>query len=189
MVLPFLLRYGQWLRRPWCRRWLWAIATLMLLTWGVAQAAPPGTLATVDYAKSGHTLELLTELSPDLPVMDIRLAGIEAPDRQQKPWGPDARTCLADQMPSRVRIEPQNSTPDQYNRLWAYVWADQVLVNAAVLQAGCAFLDSDRLAQQRYGEQLIYAQEAARLLGRGIWSPVRPLRETPSAFHQRQANS
>lgn len=166
-----------------------AIAVLILFHLGIAWAVSPGTLATVDYAKSGHTLELLSELSPTLPVMNIRLAGIQAPDAKQHPWGKAARHCLADQLPHRVRIEPQNPTPDRYNRLWAYVWAEQQLVNAAVLSAGCAFLDSDRLPQQRYGKELIYAQEEARLLELGIWSPEHPLRESPAVFRQKMAAS
>lgn len=165
-----------------------AIVVLILLSLGSAWAVP-GTLATVDYAKSGHTLELLSELSPTLPVMDIRLAGIQAPDSKQHPWGKTARTCLAEQLTNRVRIEPQTLTPDRYNRLWAYVWADQQLVNAAVLKAGCAFLDGDRLPQQRYGKELVYAQEEARLLEQGIWSPEHPLRESPAVFRQKAAES
>ncbi|MEO0987815.1 MAG: thermonuclease family protein [Cyanobacteria bacterium J06639_14] len=162
-----------------------AIAVLLIiLSTGLVQAQDARLLAKVDYAKSGHTLELLTELSAEIPVIDIRLAGVQAPDREQKPWGPEARQCLSELAAGRVKVEPQSSTPDSYNRLWAYVWQDGKLVNAAVLATGCAFLDGDRLSQQRYGEQLIYAQESARLLGLGIWDPNNPLRETPDSFRQ-----
>lgn len=152
-----------------------------------AQAQDPGIVATVDYAQSGHTLELLSDLSVEFPVLEVRLAGVQAPDRQQIPWGPAARECLAELASHQIRVEPQGTHPDAYGRIWANVWAKGQLVNAAVLAQGCALLDSDRLPQQRYRSELIYAQEEARLLGKGIWSPDNPLREAPSAFRQRRS--
>ena len=177
---------GSWQILVRLRWWVMGAIALLMVGYGtsLAQAKSAGILATIDYAKSGHTLELLSELNIQMPVMDIRLAGIQAPDVRQKPWGPQARECLGELAKGRVRVEPQVTTPDSYNRLWAYVWADRKLVNAAVLAQGCAFLQSDRLAQQRYGKQLVYAQEEARLLGRGIWAPENPLRETPDSFRQ-----
>jgi len=173
---------------------VWAIATLLTLAlsigWGWAQPQP--LVARVDYAKSGQTLELLTELSPELPVMEIRLAGVQAPDPRQQPWGDAARQCLADLSGELIQIEPLDATtpaPDEYGRLWAYVWHDNQLVNAAVLEQGCGFLESDRPAQDRYRDRLIHAQEAARLQGLGVWSPDHPLRESPTAFRQRLESS
>lgn len=171
--------------------WGIALCVVLMIGWqrGLMGAQPPELMATVAYAKSGQTLELQSELSPQLPVLDIRLAGIQAPDLRQEPWGPAARECLATLTAGTVRIEPQTSTPDGYNRLWAYVWAGQQLVNAELLAQGCAFLESDRSGQQRYGEELVYAQEYARLLGLGIWSADQPLRETPASFRQRLSSS
>lgn len=159
----------------------------LLLSWSQVcsiQAQASTTLARVDYAKSGHTLELLYELSPQMPVMEVRLAGIQAPDIRQEPWGQQARQCLTDLVDDEVRIESHGIQPDQYNRLWANVWAEGRLLNAALLARGCAYLDSDRLSAQRYGTDLIHAQEEARLLGRGIWSPEAPLRQTSNSFRQ-----
>ena len=161
-----------------------AAVLISIFSSGLVQAQESKILAQVDYAKSGHTLELLAELSAGIPVMDIRLAGVQAPDMEQVPWGPDARQCLSELADDQVRVEPQATIPDKYNRLWAYVWHESQLVNAALLAQGCALLDSDRLSQQRYGDQLIYAQESARLLGLGIWDPDHPLRETPTSFRQ-----
>ncbi|MGF1520875.1 MAG: thermonuclease family protein [Leptolyngbyaceae cyanobacterium] len=173
----------KYLYRNW--KTIGAITLLLLMLGTSLGRAEDSTLsAKVDYAKSGHTLELLSELSADMPVMAIRLAGVQAPDREQKPWGPESRQCLSELAEGWVRVEPQSLAPDDYGRLWAYVWQDKQLVNAAVLAKGCAFLDSEHLSQQRYAEQLIYAQESARLLGLGIWDPDSPLRETPMAFRQ-----
>lgn len=160
--------------------WVGAIAAFaLLISISLIQAQEHPIAAKVDYAKSGHTLELLSELSPTTPVLDIRLAGIQAPSRDQNPWGSEARECLADLVNDRrVRIEPQSepAIPDKYNRLWAYVWHESELMNAAALAHGCAYLQSDRLATERYATQLIHAQAKARILGLGLWDPENPLR-------------
>jgi micrococcal nuclease len=131
----------------------------------------------VDYATSGNTLELLYELSGDFPVMTVRLAGISAPLQTQEPWGPAAQDCLTEFKRQMVEVEPVGIEVDAYDRLWAYVWAQGDLVNATVLKAGCALLDNEGLAQLRYRESMVYAQEYARLQGLGIWAPEHPLRE------------
>ena len=70
-----------------------AIALLILGLMSGSHGADATLTATVDYAKSGNTLELLTELSPELPITTVRLTGIQAPDIDQEPWGPAARDC------------------------------------------------------------------------------------------------
>jgi micrococcal nuclease len=117
----------------------------------------------------------------------IRLAGITAPDPQQVPWGEVAQTCLNDQVRNQlVRVEPSDPDVDAYGRLWAYVWRGDRAVNATLLAEGCAYLDTDHLPQNPYADAWIYAQEEGRLLGRGIWDPAQPLRQTPEAFRQSQ---
>jgi micrococcal nuclease len=188
MGLWLLERGWQWL---WRHRWQWVITVTLwiwcamtLVVFGQAAGIP----ATIDYAKSGHTLELLSELSPEVPAHEIRLVGIQAPDRRQQPWGPAAQRYLNQVNGQLVRVEADPLSPDAFGRIWAYVWAGNTLVNAKVLAAGWAFLESDRLAQLKYRQSLVYAQEFARLQGLGIWAPERPLRETPEAFRQAVAS-
>jgi micrococcal nuclease len=151
-------------------------------------ASDPGLTATVDYAKSGQTLELLFEISPDLPITSVRLEGVQAPDREQAPWGEAARECLADLLPTDrnrvVRLVTRDWTADAYGRLWAFVWNGRTLLNQALLSRGCAYLASDRLAQSDHYIEMLYAQEQARLLGLGIWQPENPLRESAEAFRR-----
>lgn len=169
-------------------RWLTVIAiallTISLGARGLSAAADRVT-AVVDYAKTGHTLELLYELKLETPVTSIRLEGIQAPDREQQPWGEAARECLAATRNQTIRLETDDWTADQHGRLWAYGWQGQTLLNRQVLAQGCAFLSGDRLAHGQYYPDLLYAQESARLLGLGIWNPAQPLRETPEKFRQR----
>ncbi|MEL6401477.1 MAG: thermonuclease family protein [Cyanobacteria bacterium J06626_4] len=168
-------------------RWVMvgAIALLILGLTSRGHGADATLTATVDYAKSGNTLELLTELSPELPITTVRLTGIQAPDLDQAPWGAAARDCLADLRDQVIRLETDDWTPDVYKRLWAYGWQGRELINAATLEQGCAYLDAAELPHLQHGLDLLYAQEAARLLGRGIWNPNKPLRETPETFRQR----
>jgi micrococcal nuclease len=175
-------------RRSRPRRWFTvaAIALLILSLWGrVMQAEDDRMTAVVDYAKSGQTLELLYELNLEPPVTSIRLEGVQAPDREQEPWGEAARECLAATRNQIIRLETDDWTADQYGRLWAYGWQGKTLLNRQVLEQGCAFLSGDRLAHGEYYQDLLYAQERARLLGLGIWNPKNPLRETPERFRQR----
>jgi|GEM_PF-2190020 len=165
--------------------WLGLIAIALLLLNVTAQADDARLTATVDYAKSGNTLELLFELSPELPVRTIRLAAIEAPDREQAPWGEQARKCLADLSNEIIRLEVTASLPDAYNRLWAYGWLGQASINQRSLAAGCTYLADPSESSSPYYRELLYAQEQARLLGLGIWSPTQPLREPAAAFRGR----
>ncbi len=164
-----------------------AIALLLLGSgWflGKAESLP----ATVDYAKSGQTLELLYPLSADYPVMTVRLEGIQAADRQQVPWGPAAQQYLAQFNHQTATITPTDDAIDTFDRLWANVWVKGVWVNEAMVAAGHAWVDRDRLIHlsPTEGHHLLYAQEYARLQGLGIWNAASPLRETASTFRQRR---
>lgn len=154
-----------------------AIALLLLnLAIKFGQAAEHGLTATVDYASSGDTLELLFELSPEMPITTIRLAGIQAPNLEQEPWGQAARQCLQDLRNAVIQLETEDWTADQYGRLWAYGWHGREMLNRRVLAEGCGYLTEP--SQGPHYQELLYAQELARLLGLGIWDPKQPLRET-----------
>ncbi len=155
------------------------IGAIVAVSW----AQPSGIPATVAWAKSGQSLALLEPLHPDFPVETVRLAGIIAPAIGQTPWDQDSRDCLEAQVNrQRVRVVPTETSPDIYDRVWAEVWQGPQLVNAALLEQGCALLDETALAHQPHQQTLIYAQEQARILGQGIWNPLNPLRQHPRAF-------
>ncbi|MGD1904909.1 MAG: thermonuclease family protein [Leptolyngbyaceae cyanobacterium] len=151
-----------------------------ILTLGVrAQGLP----ATVAWAKSGQTLELLAPLSSDLPVETVRLTGILAPEIGQAPWDQQAKDCLEARVyDQRVRVVPTETAPDSYGRIWAEVWRGSELINATLLENGCVLVDETTLATQSHCRELVYAQERARILGLGIWNPQTPLRLHPHEF-------
>lgn len=162
-----------------------AIATIFWISNAITHATPSRLTATVDYAKSGNTLELLPGLGPQLPTTTIRLAAIEAPDRDQTPWGEQARQCLSDLGNQIIYLESVDGRLDAYDRLWAYAWLGTKSINQLSLAEGCTYLATpDRSQGPRY-QNFLYAQERARLLGFGIWDPAQPLRETAETFRER----
>ena len=166
-------------------RFIGIVAVAIALLLCLSSPTPADQTATVDYAKSGNTLELLFELSPEQPVTAIRLAAIEAPDRAQEPWGPKSRDCLADLRDQIIPLELVDHQPDAYNRLWAYGWQNRTLINATSLAQGCTYLADPTDQFSPYYQELLYAQERSRLLGLGIWDPQNPLRETAQRFRER----
>ena len=177
-ILAELIRRGR-------LRLLGMAAVVLILSPFLLPSAAADLTATVDYAKSGNTLELLFELNHEAPVTTIRLAAIEAPDRRQEPWGTQSRDCLADLRDQIVRLELVDEQPDAYNRLWAYGWRKRDLINKTSLARGCTYLADPTDQFSPYYQELLYAQERSRLLGLGIWDPENPLRETAQQFRQR----
>ncbi|MGD1860126.1 MAG: thermonuclease family protein [Leptolyngbyaceae cyanobacterium] len=171
----------------WLQLLLVGIAIASLMLWlNVAPAAIANRLTvTVNYAKSGHTLELLPDLGSEISTTTIRLAAIEAPDRDQNPWGDASRECLSDLENEIIYVEPVDSSPDAYNRLWAYSWLGSESINRRSLAEGCAYLTAPDQSQSPQYQSFLYAQERARLLGLGIWNPMLPLRETAETFRER----
>lgn len=176
MSLPTFLNFGG-RSRP--RLHGIAITTaliILLLGWLTHRATSTPMTATVDYAPNGDTLELLFELNAAVPATKIRLAGVQAPSLEQAPWGAAARECLSDLRNEVITIETTDWTVDRYGRVWADAWHGQEWLNRRVLAQGCGYLSRDRAPTPQYA-QLVYAQEAARLLGLGIWNPQQPLRK------------
>ena len=75
----------------------------------------------------------------------------------------------------RLVYDPVAGCADRYGRKLAYVWADDVLVQERLLEQGLACIywcnnEPDK-EQTLYYERLVTAEERARGLGLGIWSP------------------
>jgi len=141
-------------------------------------------------AQSGQSLEVSSAASP--LAESVRLLGIDAPDRQQNPWGSEATEHLSQWLKGQtVRLEFDQNPRDAYGRKAAYVWLGDRLINKemvaegwALAQASRAFVSPDR--STRYDLQLMAAQEKARLLGRGIWNLDTPMHQTPAEFRQQE---
>jgi len=179
------------------------------------QSPPQMTTMTarVEKVLSGQTIEV-TLLNQQPPVrQQVRLQGIDAPDRQQTPWGKNSLEQLTSLIeknnpqklvqleldepnPNALTQKPGDKSPirpgEQNQRLVASVWQNQILLNVALVQEGYALAQLPRETEEvnlnKHQTELLRAQDQARVLGVGIWNPTQPLRLTPIEFRRSQPN-
>jgi micrococcal nuclease len=162
-----------------------AIATLWL-TACTNQPASKNIQVQVVRVVSGQTLEVLplNNNRNTSSAKRVRLLGLDAPARRQLPWGPNAKQYLQDLASEQtLRLEFDRQREDQYQRWLAYAWRDGMLINEQLLQQGHAIAVS-RYPNTKYQQRFTHAREEARLLGRGIWNPEQPMRQTPAEFRR-----
>lgn len=100
----------------------------------------------------------------------IRPIGIDAPERNQGRHGKAATAAFTSLVPvgTVVQLEYDVERRDRYNRVLAYVWSEDVLVNWAMVRMGWAkAYPYGRTA--RYRIALREAEQRARAEGRGLW--------------------
>lgn len=186
----------SWLRLSWShlmwRRLGWVSGGLALclivLLHGGGSATVPNLTGRVVAVQSGQSLEVL--FSGTQHTQAVRLAGIDAPDRQQTPWSEDAIAALKPLIGKPIRLElaaaSLEAATDSYERVWGYVWQGKRLVNADILATGGGLLQDPNATQTMpyapYFNRLAHAQEKARLLGLGIWATDQPMRHSPQQF-------
>lgn len=100
----------------------------------------------------------------------VRLYGIDAPERDQ-PHGREAGAALARLIEGRT-VGVELVERDNYGRLVARVWADDVDVNLALVQAGHAWWYEYYAQDSRELEQ---AEDAARRAQLGLWQQRNPV--------------
>lgn len=133
---------------------------------------------------SGQTIEIVRTADKIALLEQVRLIGIEAPDLKQQPWGEAAKNQLEKLIGGKqVLLELDVEEKDRFDRFLAYLWEDGVLVNERLVKEGYA-LATVRSPNKKYQQRLVNAQEWARLMGKGIWNPKQPLRQTPGEFRQ-----
>lgn len=136
---------------------------------------------------SGQTVDVLGIAEQPNLTSRVRLVGIDAPDFRQRPWGEESRQVLANLIgdPAQpVILEFDLEAKDQNGRFLAYVWKDQQLLNEEVVKQGYA-LFVGRSPNHKYDQRLERAQQWARLMGKGIWNPEKPLLLSPAEFRRR----
>ncbi len=145
---------------------------------------PQGLEVKVARVVSGQTLEVIDKGEQSARAMRVRLAGMDAPDLQQQPWGPAAKERLEAMIGGgTVMLELDVQDKDSFGRRLAYVWKDGVLLNEKLVAEGYV-LSSVRSPNHKYDHRLSRAQEWARLMGQGIWNPEKPMRLTPTEFRR-----
>ena len=101
----------------------------------------------------------------------IRLIGVDAPERSQRPFGAQAAQALAALAPpgSTVQVEPDFEPRDRYDRTLGYVWRQGAMVNWRMVREGWAILLTYPPNVQ-YVEWFTDAQRRARDERRGLWA-------------------
>ncbi len=104
------------------------------------------------------------EVALDGELVEVRLLGINTPERDEC-LGPQART-EAIEIVEGARISITGNEYDQFGRLLAYVFADDVLVNAELVESGLALAQSNEHPRMAEFKDL---EERAHDAGKGLW--------------------
>ena len=96
--------------------------------------------------------------------VDVRLADIDAPESRQ-PRGDEARAALSTLVEGQ-EVRLQLVAGDAYRRIVAYVFVDDLDVNAEMVQRGLAWVRRDYDPAPR----LVRREDEARAAGRGLWA-------------------
>ena len=129
-------------------------------------AAPAAATAACEITRivDGDTIECL-------PGVRVRLIGMDTPEMNQAPFGRLARDTLAALIPvgTAVRLESDVEQRDRYDRVLAYVWTGDLLVNWWLVRNGWAVL-ATYPPNVRYVDWYVAAQDTARAERRGLWA-------------------
>jgi len=138
----------------------------------VAAAARGATQSSAAAAPTCRVTRIVDGDTVDCGGRRIRLLLIDAPERQQAPFGRRATATLARVMPvgSTVRVEFDLDRTDRYGRLLAYLFTGQgTFVNEAIVRQGFA-VPLVYPPNVRYVERIRAAAAAARAEGVGLWA-------------------
>ncbi len=157
----------------------------LVLPLSSAHAATPRTLfAKVECVSDGDTITAITSNQTKLR---LRLFGIDAPevphgDKPGQPFGEEARDYLDHLIGGKtVRVDAYG--PDEYKRILAVVWDEQININLLMVAMGYA--EEYRGAPcQVYCQELEEAETNARRGRVGMWAQVNGYK-SPAAFRRR----
>ena len=134
---------------------------------------------------TGNTLEIAGLREQTNLLTRVRLIGTDAASRRQTPFGYRAQKRLQELIDSKpVVLEFDIQREDRYKRTLAYVWQGDVLLNEQLIKEGHA-LFVPRSPNHKYDLRLERAQHFARIMGKGIWNPEKPMRVTPAQYRRR----
>jgi micrococcal nuclease len=160
------------------------VCCLLLLGGCQSTSTPQGVTLKVERIVSGQTLEVIDPQKQTDSALRVQLIGVSAPDLRQRPWGETARDRLEEMIEEKpVLLESDLEPKDQFERQLAYIWQDGKLLNEELLREGWALFRPPSL-NRKYDQRLERAQEYARVMGLGIWSPDQALRLPPEQFRQ-----
>lgn len=117
--------------------------------------------------------------------LEVRLLGIDAPEYNQRPWGPKAMNFLQENLSQNLDLEFDSELTDKYGRTLAYVYNDRhKLVNELMLERGYAVLfatKENRLHLREFKE----AQLKAKSQHLNIWDEKSGLKMSPYQYRRK----
>jgi micrococcal nuclease len=101
----------------------------------------------------------------------VRLIGIDAPERDQRPFADLSRRALERLAPvgATVQLERDVQAEDRFDRALGYLWLNGELVNWRMVQDGFA-VTLTYPPNVQYVDAFAAAQRDARRAGRGLWA-------------------
>ena len=153
--------------------------------------AGPRVDATVVAITDGDTLWAeLAQPGAGLAAREkVRLVGIDCPEKDQAPWGPQATARLSSLvLGAQVQIEVALQSRDRYGRLLGSIWRDGV-TRAGAARARGAVRAVPGAAERRVRRPDPGGGEQARRDGVGIYAPAGPLFESPREYRRRRVGT
>ncbi len=163
---------------------LLVLVTSILFVTPALAATPRTLIAKVQRVSDGDSITAVTSNQTKLR---IRLLGIDSPevpygDKPGQPFGEEARDYLDHLIGGKVvRVDAYG--PDEYKRVLAVVWDEQINVNLLLVAMGYAEIYRDAPCQV-YCQELEDAEAKARRDGVGMWAQGVNY-ESPAAFRRR----
>jgi micrococcal nuclease len=171
----------------------WLPASGLCLLAGCQSAPPPSAKVQISRVMSGQSVEWVDRSQQPPVILQGRLAGIDAPDLAQEPWGKQAKQRLeALTGKEGVGVEFDSSEADKYGRKFIYLWKDDRSINEQLLKEGyvLASIRTPTAATvnsgTKYRDRFFRASQYARLMGVGIWNPDLPMRMSPAEFRKEE---
>ncbi len=160
------------------------VLSLLVLPQSLAAASPRTIVAKVDRVSDGDTLVATAANGTKLR---IRLLGIDAPeilhgDKPGQPFGQKARDYL-DHLIGGKTVRVESYGPDEYKRILAVVWDEQIKVNLLMVAMGYAEVYRGA-ACRVYCRELEEAVAKARRDRVGMWVQGDKY-ESPATFRKR----
>ncbi|MEZ6073003.1 MAG: thermonuclease family protein [Pirellulales bacterium] len=170
------------LSNPSLRRWWWLVVLLIagLVRLGLIGDRPPGseTLAPDVFESETHQVQRVVDGDTLLLANKarVRLIGIDTPetvkpDTPPEPWGAEASAFTKQFVRGgTVRLEFDRERVDQYDRVLAYVYVDDQMLNEELLRAGLARMEPQYRYAPSMKRRFRAAEDEARAQHLGIWS-------------------
>jgi micrococcal nuclease len=149
---------------------------IVLLLWGcqVAEKQPKNIAYPAQLVRviSGQTIEVKIPQKEDQSPQQVRLIGVDVPQSDNDAWGEQAKTRLKELLADGiVNLELESEEKDRYQRIFAHVWHNDILVSQQLAQEG--YVIANTKYPHHYSDRIFHAQEYARILGYGIWGVAR----------------